>query len=62
MKIQEIILKETASEGSTSAGMMSVGAVYKNKKAKTYKNKNGTVKNALDTNANLLTGGSIAKR
>lgn len=53
---------ETATPGGTSAGMVSVGAVYKNKAGKTPKNKDGTAKNALDMKANLLTGGSIAKR
>lgn len=53
---------ETATVGGTSAGMVSVGAVYKNKPGKTPKNKDGTAKNALDMKANLLTGGSIAKR
>jgi hypothetical protein len=53
---------ETATAGATSAGMVSVGAVYKNKSGKTPKNKDGTAKNALDMKANLLTGGSIAKR
>ncbi len=53
---------ETATPGGTSAGMVSVGAVYKNKPGKTPKNKDGTAKNALDMKSNLLTGGSIAKR
>lgn len=54
---------ETASQGSMSSGDFSVGAVYKNKKGRTYKNPDGTAKNALDVKgANLLTGGSIAKR
>jgi len=53
---------ETATPGGTSAGMVSVGPVYKNKAGKTPKNKDGTAKNALDMKANLLTGGSIAKR
>ena len=53
---------ETATAGSTSAGNVSVGAVYKNKSGKTYKNKDGTVKNALDVKgANLMTGGSIKR-
>ena len=56
-------VRETATAGSTSAGNVAVGAVYKNKKGRTYKNSDGTTKNALDVKgANLLTGGSIAKR
>jgi hypothetical protein len=56
-------MRETATAGSTSAGNIAVGAVYKNKKGRTYKNPDGTAKNALDVKgANLLTGGSIAKR
>jgi hypothetical protein len=46
-----------ATAGSTSAAMVGVGAVYKNKRAK--KQKPGT--NALDMNVNLLTGGSIKR-
>jgi hypothetical protein len=49
---------ETATAGSTSAGNVSVGVVVPNKKAK--KQKPGT--NALDSSANLLTGGSLVKR
>ena len=62
MKIREILIKETATVGGTSAAMVTVGPTYKNKTGKTYKNKDGTAKNALDMKANLLTGGSIAKR
>jgi len=55
-------VEETATAGSTSAGNVSVGAVYKNQKGKTYKNKDGTAKNALDVKgANLMTGGSIKR-
>ena len=54
-------LGETATAGSTSAGNVAVGAVYKNKPAKQAKNKDGTAKNALDIKANLLTGGSIKR-
>lgn len=54
-------LEETATAGSTSAGNVAVGAVYKNKPAKQAKNKDGTAKNALDMKANLLTGGSIKR-
>jgi hypothetical protein len=62
MKIREILIKETATAGATSADNVSVGAVYKNKTAKTYKNKDGTAKNALDIKgANLLTGGSLKR-
>ena len=53
---------ETATAGSTSAGNVAVGVVYPNKKGKSLKNKDGTVKNAQDLPGNLLTGGSIAKR
>ena len=53
---------EEASAATTSAANVGVGAVYKNKAGKTPKNKDGTAKNALDMKANLLTGGSIAKR
>jgi len=53
---------ETGDPSGTTAGMVSIGAVYKNKPGKTPKNKDGTAKNALDMKANLLTGGSIAKR
>ncbi len=61
MKIQEII-KETATAGATSAAMVSVGPVYKNKTGKTPKNKDGTAKNALDLKgANLLTGGALKR-
>jgi len=53
---------ESATAGATSAGNMAVGAVYPNKKGKTFKNKDGTVKNALDVKgANLMTGGSIKR-
>ena len=61
MKIKEIF--ETATAGATSAGNVSVGAVYKNQPGKTPKNKDGTAKNALDLKgANLITGGSLVKR
>jgi hypothetical protein len=53
---------EEATVGGTNAHAVSVGAIYKNKPGKTPKNKDGTAKNALDMKANLLTGGSIAKR
>lgn len=55
-------VKESATAGATSAGNVSVGAVYKNKPGKTAKNKDGTAKNALDLKGtNLLTGGSIKR-
>jgi hypothetical protein len=61
MKIKEIL--ESATAGATSAGNVSVGVVYPNKKGKTSKNKDGTAKNALDMKGtNLLTGGSLVKR
>lgn len=61
-KAQKQGMGESATAGSTSAGNMAVGAVYPNKKGKTFKNKNGTVKNALDVKGvNLMTGGSIKR-
>lgn len=52
-------VEETATAGSTSAGNVAVGAVYKNKKPKMQKP--GT--NALDMKGgNLMTGGSLVKR
>ena len=61
MKIREILVKEDTTPGGTSAGNVSVGAVYKNKKGKSAKNPNGTIKNALDMKNNLLTGGSLKR-
>ena len=62
MRIKEILVKEDATAGATSAVNVSVGTVYKNKMGKTYKNKDGTAKNALDIKgANLLTGGSLKR-
>lgn len=52
---------ENATAGATAAANVGVGPVYKNKPAKQAKNKDGTAKNALDLNANLLTGGSIKR-
>lgn len=52
---------ETATAGATSAANVGVGAVYKNKPPKQPKNKDGTAKNALDMDANLMTGGSIKR-
>ena len=61
MKIRDILIKETATPGGTSAGNVAVGPVYKNKAGKAGKNKDGTVKNALDMPNNLLTGGSLKR-
>ena len=65
MNVLEIVspknLAETATAGATSAGNVAVGAVYKNKPGKAAKNKDGTVKNALDMGNNLLTGGSVKR-
>ena len=61
MRIKEILIKETATTGATSAANVSVGPVYKNKQGKANKNKDGTVKNALDMPNNLLTGGSLKR-
>lgn len=61
MKIKEIV--ESATAGATSAANVGIGIAYKNKKGKTYTNKDGTTKNALDVKgANLITGGSLVKR
>jgi len=54
-------VSESATAGATSAANMAVGPVYKNKPPKQPKNKDGTAKNALDMNANLMTGGSIKR-
>lgn len=61
MKVRDILVKEEATAGGTSAGNIAVGPVYKNKPGKSMKNKNGTVKNALDMPNNLLTGGSLKR-
>jgi|688.fasta_scaffold24795_12 hypothetical protein len=62
MKVQDIIIKETATAGATSAGNIASGPMYANKQGKTYKNKDGTTKNAQDVKgANLLTGGAIKR-
>jgi hypothetical protein len=56
-------VSESATAGATAAANVSVGPVYKNKSAKTPKNKDGTAKNAVDIKgANLITGGSLVKR
>lgn len=52
---------EAGDPAGTNAHSVSVGAIYKNTKGKTPKNKDGTAKNALDMNTNLLTGGSIKR-
>ena len=59
--VDALDLHEEATAGGTSAGNVAVGAVYKNKPGKSVKNKNGTVKNALDMPNNLLTGGSLKR-
>ena len=61
MKVRDILIKETATVVATSAGNIAVGPVYKNKAGKAGKNKDGTVKNALDMPNNLLTGGSLKR-
>jgi hypothetical protein len=65
MKLIEILRKQTVSEATdtatTNAASMGVGPVYKNKPPKQPKNKDGTAKNALDMDANLMTGGSIKR-
>lgn len=59
---KQAVPMESATAGATSAGNVAVGAVYPNKKGKTYKNKDGTAKNAQDMKGSLLTGGSLVKR
>jgi len=59
--VDALNLQEEATAGGTSAGNIAVGPVYKNKPGKSMKNKNGTVKNALDMPNNLLTGGSLKR-
>ena len=54
-------VSESATAGATNAASMGVGPVYKNKPPKQPKNKDGTAKNALDMDANLMTGGSIKR-
>lgn len=54
-------IAESASAGATTAANVSTGPTYKNKPAKTLKNKDGTAKNALDIDANLITGGSVKR-
>lgn len=61
-KNKDYEMAESATAGSTSAGNVAVGVVYPNKKGKSIKNKDGTVKNALDVKgANLMTGGSLKR-
>lgn len=55
---EEVSASTTSSGGS---GFGTLGAIYPNVRGKTRKNKDGTAKNALDTKANLLTGGSIKR-
>lgn len=53
---------ESATAGATSAANVGIGVAYRNKPAKTPKNKDGTAKNALDLKGtNLITGGSIKR-
>jgi hypothetical protein len=59
MKIYEI-MTETSSAGGTSAGAVATVANPSSKPKKQKKNKNGTVKNALDGDS--LMGGVVAKR
>jgi hypothetical protein len=54
-------LSENTGPGVTNAASMGVGPVYKNKPPKQPKNKDGTAKNALDMDANLMAGGSIKR-
>lgn len=62
-KLHSINTFETATVGGTSAGLVGVGPVVKNKQGRTFKNPDGTAKNALDVpGANLLTGGSLVSR
>lgn len=61
MRIRELLVKEDATVGGTTAANVAVGPVYKNKPGKAGKNKDGTVKNALDMKNNLLTGGSLKR-
>ena len=57
------VIKEEGTGGATVAGNVTVGPAYADKKGKTFKNKDGTTKNALDVKgANLLTGMSFKKR
>jgi hypothetical protein len=61
MKISELLgykLDETATDGATSATNVGVGAIYPNKAPKPKK---GLKPNAIDTNQNLMTGGSIKR-
>ena len=60
MKIRELF--ETGTAGGTTSGNMQIGVAIPNVPVKAAKKKNGTVKNALDSNDNLFVGGSIVKR
>lgn len=67
MSMPEPISEDAASggatTGATSSANVAVGVVYPNKSGKATKNKDGTVKNALDMkDGSLLTGGSLVKR
>jgi len=56
-------ISETASAPAnmTTAASVAIGPAYKNKPPSQPKNKDGTAKNALDIDANLMTGGSIKR-
>jgi hypothetical protein len=60
-KPDELTEFASAPGNMTTAANVNVGAVYKNKPPKQPKNKDGTAKNALDMDANLMTGGSIKR-
>lgn len=58
MKINEIL--ETASAGGTSAGAVASVNTTNKKKKQQQKNKDGTVKNALDSD-NILAGKTVKR-
>ena len=61
MKMSDI-LQEYASVGSTSVGNIAGGPMYPSVKATARKNKDGTVKNALDMkDVSPLTGGTVKR-
>lgn len=49
-------IEETATAGGTSAGGIATVAQSSKKQSNKYKNKDGTVKNALDVKGNIFTG------
>lgn len=55
VKVNEIV-KETASAGASSAGAVASVANPGAKPSKNKKNKNGTVKNALDSDGSIFAG------